>query len=438
MKRRVLGLMGAFLLLPAVAFAVPVAITWEWTLDDPDVTTFRYQLDGEDPDGWTVVDASHTSYTAENMDGTKSYTLYLQQSYDGEHFSASATSTSEPLETEEPVPAEPVVEQAPTVAETPVSAEAETAPAPVAEEPAAEASVPSESEPVAVAEPASEPVATPVAPQPAAKAPKNRAPFRFGFGVYGSADKVLDEDSYPVLDFHHSWFPELGGEIKLENILAGKHVGIGLDLRGAWVPTPEGKWKDVFDHLDELNNAMYGSAALELDLNFGKTLLTLGAGGFGAYNLDDWTYGVLGSAGIGYHFTKHLYMGVDGQYRYYLDNTEKAQTLSGSASMSSGAARRRTSVWNSSMICLASSAFSVALPAPVNCRRSRLDSTSKLQSRSTSSACFGAFVRFASTKAAASSVATARRTISRVLSRVLCRPVRSNHSPAGSITRTAS
>jgi hypothetical protein len=333
MKRRVLGLMGAFLLLPAVAFAVPVAITWEWTLDDPDVTTFRYQLDGEDPDGWTVVDASHTSYTAENMDGTKSYTLYLQQSYDGEHFSASATSTSEPLETEEPVPAEPVVEQAPTVAETPVSAEAETAPAPVAEEPAAEASVPSESEPVAVAEPASEPVATPVAPQPAAKAPKNRAPFRFGFGVYGSADKVLDEDSYPVLDFHHSWFPELGGEIKLENILAGKHVGIGLDLRGAWVPTPEGKWKDVFDHLDELNNAMYGSAALELDLNFGKTLLTLGAGGFGAYNLDDWTYGVLGSAGIGYHFTKHLYMGVDGQYRYYLDNTEKAQTLSGSASM---------------------------------------------------------------------------------------------------------
>ena len=111
---------------------------------------------------------------------------------------------------------------------------------------------------------------------------------------------------------------------------------------------------------------------------------------------------------------------------------------SGSSSSLSGAARRSTSVWNSSMICFASSVFSVALPAPVNCRRSRLDSTSKLQSRSTSSACFGAFVRFASTKAAASSVATARRTISRVLSRVLCRPARSNHSPAGSITRTAS
>ncbi|MDD7201446.1 MAG: hypothetical protein SPF89_05175 [Sphaerochaetaceae bacterium] len=344
MNRRVLGLMGAFLLLPAVAFAVPVAITWEWTLDDPDVTTFRYQLDGEDPDGWTVVDASQTSYTAENMDGTKSYTLYLQQSYDGEHFSASATSTSEPLETgEEQVPAEPVAEQAPVVAETPVAAEeavAET-PAPSESEPVAEAEpVAAEApapepvateqpvaEPVVFAEPASEPVAS-----SAAKAPKSRAPFRFGFGVYGSADKVLDEDSYPVLSFNHSWLPELGGEIKLENILAGKHVGIGLDLRGAWMPTPEGKWKDVFDHLDDLNNAMYGSAALELDLNFGKTLLTLGGGGFGLYDFDNWTYGVLGSVGIGYHFTKHLYMGVDGQYRYYLDNTEKAQTLSGSAS----------------------------------------------------------------------------------------------------------
>ena len=49
-----------------------------------------------------------------------------------------------------------------------------------------------------------------------------------------------------------------------------------------------------------------------------------------------------------------------------------------------------------------------------------------------------AFVRFISTKVAASSVGMASRTISRVLSRVLCRPARSNHSPAGSITRTAS
>lgn len=344
MKRRVLGLMGAFLLLPAVAFAVPVAITWEWTLDDPDVSTFRYQLDGEDPDGWTVVDASQTSYTAENMDGTKSYTLYLQQSYDGEHFSASATSTSEPLEAEKPVPAEPVVAETPAVVGQP----AEAAPASI-EQPAEAAPVEApQEEPKAVEEHPVEPagpvvVETPtVAEQPVkaegpekGKAPKSRAPFRFGFGPYAGIQYVVDQDDHKVFTSTHAWLPSLGGEIKMENIFAGKVVGLGLDLKGAWSLDTNSKWKKVWKDSTDWYNMMDGSAALELDFNIGKGLLTLGAGGFGTYRFDgeDWAYGVLGSVGLGYHFTKHLYMGVDGQYRYYLYNCKDTQTIGATASM---------------------------------------------------------------------------------------------------------
>ena len=112
--------------LPAVLFAVPVVVTWEWLLEDPMVTTFRYQVNGEDDDKWTVVDSSVTSHTERGLDGTLAHTLYLQQSYDGIHFSDSAISVAEPMF--------PAIEEMPVIAEEPVVvAEPETA-APVAEE----------------------------------------------------------------------------------------------------------------------------------------------------------------------------------------------------------------------------------------------------------------------------------------------------------------
>lgn len=74
--------------------AVPVDLTWDWKLNDLDVTTFRFQLDGEDENKWIVVDSSVTSYSAKDLDGTKEYTLYLQQSDDGVFFSKSVKSTN--------------------------------------------------------------------------------------------------------------------------------------------------------------------------------------------------------------------------------------------------------------------------------------------------------------------------------------------------------
>ena len=51
MKLKFTALLAVLILLPAILFAVPVAVTWEWLLEDPEVTTFRFQIDSEDPEG---------------------------------------------------------------------------------------------------------------------------------------------------------------------------------------------------------------------------------------------------------------------------------------------------------------------------------------------------------------------------------------------------
>ena len=91
-------------------------VSWEWLLSDPDVTAYRYQLNGEDGE-WTVVDGNTSSYTAKGLDPYTDYTLYLQCSYDGVNWSVSATSTAYHLLEIEPEP-EPVVEE--VVVEEPV------------------------------------------------------------------------------------------------------------------------------------------------------------------------------------------------------------------------------------------------------------------------------------------------------------------------------
>lgn len=90
-------------------------VSWEWLLSDPDVTAYRYQLNGEAEDGWTVVDGKTSAYTATGLDPYSDYTLYLQCSYDGINWSESASSTAYALLKLE--------EEAPAVEEAPVEAE---------------------------------------------------------------------------------------------------------------------------------------------------------------------------------------------------------------------------------------------------------------------------------------------------------------------------
>lgn len=69
------------------------SIRWTWQAGDDAVQYFRYQLDGEDPEKWTVVDADTDCYQLDNAGG-KAYTLYVQASYDGDTWSSSASNTS--------------------------------------------------------------------------------------------------------------------------------------------------------------------------------------------------------------------------------------------------------------------------------------------------------------------------------------------------------
>ena len=86
-------LLLATVILPLSAKKLMV-VSWQWQLSDPDVTEYRYQLNSENEDGWTVVDAKTSSYTADGLDPYSDYTLYLQCSYDGVNWSLSASSTA--------------------------------------------------------------------------------------------------------------------------------------------------------------------------------------------------------------------------------------------------------------------------------------------------------------------------------------------------------
>ncbi len=68
-----------------------MTVTWQWVLSDSAVTAYRYQMNDEKDGEWTVVDGTTSSFTAIGLDPYMDYTLYLQASYDGLHWSESAT-----------------------------------------------------------------------------------------------------------------------------------------------------------------------------------------------------------------------------------------------------------------------------------------------------------------------------------------------------------
>ena len=77
------------LLISVSLFAVELNMDWTWETNDEEVNFFRYQINGEEESLWTVVDSSVTSYSLSGLDGTKTNTFHLQQSYDGANWSES-------------------------------------------------------------------------------------------------------------------------------------------------------------------------------------------------------------------------------------------------------------------------------------------------------------------------------------------------------------
>ena len=94
LKKIVLALACLLMIISIPLSAAEMTVRWAWTHDDPAVTAYRYQIDGEDPDGWTVVGSDVTSIEIAGLDAEAEHTLHLQRSYDGENWSASATSTA--------------------------------------------------------------------------------------------------------------------------------------------------------------------------------------------------------------------------------------------------------------------------------------------------------------------------------------------------------
>ena len=94
MMKKVL-LAAIVLLISAFALCAAEAdVTWVWFENDPNVQFYRYQIDGEDDDSWTIVDFLVNEVTV-TLDVSVPHTLYLQQSYDGINWSASSFTESE-------------------------------------------------------------------------------------------------------------------------------------------------------------------------------------------------------------------------------------------------------------------------------------------------------------------------------------------------------
>lgn len=374
MRIKFIALLAALVLLPAVLFAVPVVVTWEWLLEDPMVTTFRYQVNGEDDDKWTVVDSSVTSHTERGLDGTIAHTLYLQQSYDGIHFSDSAISVAEPMF--------PAIEEMPVIAEEPVVvAEPETA-APVAEEMPVEASAqeialpveeeilpvaeeiapvteevvpvaeeviaseeiaPIAEEPVIVAEQAAEPVepapeaVVAAQPEPVAapvepvEPPKAKDESRY-YTTISLGGTVNWQD--PALSSYGRFNLQAGVGLQLNNLMTfNKSLGLGVDVDLMYSPYKVSTYgwrtavQDVFKFdfataFGNLDHALTISVAPMLNMEFGKVAFDLGVGGFFTYGssltADKMLYGAFAKAALEYKFNKSFSMGVSGKYGFIL------------------------------------------------------------------------------------------------------------------------
>lgn len=97
LKKAIFALLALALIVSPISAAQLMSVTWQWSLEDPDVTAYRYQIGGESADGWTVVAGDVNSFQAEALDPYSDYTLYLQASYDGKNWSESAVSTAKAM-----------------------------------------------------------------------------------------------------------------------------------------------------------------------------------------------------------------------------------------------------------------------------------------------------------------------------------------------------
>lgn len=324
MRKRILIVALLLAALVAPVFAAQVTVEWNWVKNDPAVQYFRYQLDGEADDAWTVVDADTTSYSVSGLDATGSYTLYLQQSYDGVYWSESASTTSQaavpqPAVVEEPVVVEevsaadvavpveePVVTETPVVEEVPAVVE-ET---PVVEEPAAPAQIPAQT------------VAAP------------RQPFTFTLSFMGGVG--LNNIGGP-LDYD----AQAGLQLGFENIISNSLLGWDIKLNVGAIANPRYAMSEIsFSNLfsiSQYDKSLYADLLTGVNLTAGITQFYLDGGArlvmdYGDFRGDSLFsvgnfYGSVQAAGVlGFRLNFNWFnVALEGQYLYdFTENTHTA------------------------------------------------------------------------------------------------------------------
>jgi hypothetical protein len=384
MNKKLIAMLFSLVLIPATLFSMPVVVTWEWMLEDPMVTSFRYQVDGEETSAWTVVDSSVTTYTVKGLDGSIAHTLYLQQSYDGVNFSASSLSSSEPILAEVPeeapameavVPAETAVEEVAPVLEEAVAPVAEE-PVLAAEEPAlvteeavlsAEEPAPLVEEPVLVAEEPVLPVEEPAVPAETAQAPvEEPAPVMIEAVVPVEEPMAMKESRYSttltlgggafyspssVIGVYGNKVPQITLGLNFNNLMSlGNHLGLGAEIAVSYDPMLDhgvSGWTafstDIFTSFsttfDKLTQVASISIMPKLDLEIGKVDIALGGGGFFFYSFSDnlisekYMYGAFAKGALAYNVTDWFSLGVDASYYWVLNDTTNPEIIKGSVFM---------------------------------------------------------------------------------------------------------
>lgn len=301
-------------------FAVSVTVEWNWVQNDSDVRYFRYQVDGEAEDGWTVVDSSVTNYTAKGLDGSQSYTLYLQQSYDGVYWSQSASSASQPVVPQTAELEEPVVTEEPAVVEAAVEEE----PAAVVEEAVTE-------EEPAIQEPSVAEVEE-IAPVAVTPSQPVKEPGSFKF-VLSFAGGVGLNNIGEELDYDYQAVIGLGFEDMVANSIMGWDLKLNLGFSALPVYGIE---NTTFDNLFDLGlyrKAMFADLMTGVNFKAGSTQFYLDGGARLLMNYGQNDSDALFSLGkfdarvqitglLGFRWNIGWFsLGLEGQYVYdYIDN----------------------------------------------------------------------------------------------------------------------
>ncbi len=319
-NKRILMIAALLIALALPVFAVQVTVDWQWEMNDPDVQYFRYQVGSESDDGWTVVPSNVLSYSQSGLDGSLSHTLYLQQSYDGINWSASASAASEPAVPE----AVESVEAQETEEASAVEEEVAVVPAETEETAAEDVAVPEE-EPVAET-PADEPVqVAPVAPAAAVEDKQDGMKFTLGFG--GGIGIGINND----FDLDARASMQLG----FEDILASDAAGLDVRVNLGAVADPVFAASEIFDNMFKLSQyrkSLYADLMVGGNVKLGSAQIYLALGGefvvdYGhnaaraLFSAGNFNFNIVPTAllGLRYNIADWFYAGLEGQYVLDMD-----------------------------------------------------------------------------------------------------------------------